>query len=138
MKIKYPSVCVLIASGVLVFTAGPVRAEVGGGPSPGGSIGGGSGTLGESKGSMNQNRTHGREPSGPMGQGRPEMTRPGQKGEVPLGRPSDSSGSNPAIPGGGLGSGSGSSGMGSSGSTGSSGGMGSGMGSSGGAGGGSK
>jgi hypothetical protein len=140
MKIRYPSVCVLIASGILVFTAGPGQAEVGGGPSPGGSMGGGSGNFGESKGSMNQNRTHGREPSGPMGQGRPEMTRPGQGGEVPLGRPPDSSGSNPAGPGGGLGAGSGSSGMGSSGSTGSSGGMGSGggMGSSGGAGGGGK
>ena len=69
------------SSRILVFTAGPVQAQVGGGASPGGSMGGKSGNLGESKGSMNQNRTHGREPSGPMGEGRREMTRPGQSVE---------------------------------------------------------
>lgn len=118
--------CIGMVTAILLFSVGAVQAQLGGGASPGGSMGSGSGSSGESKGSMNQNRTHGREPSGPMGEGRREMTKPGQSGEVPLGRAPDSSGS---IPGGsgnmGTPGGTGSGGVGSSGGTGSGGGMGS-------------
>jgi hypothetical protein len=133
MKIKHTCACILMAGGILLFTSGPAQAQLGGESSSGGSTsrGSGSGNPGESSGSMNQNRHHDRAPSGPMDQGRPEITRPGQSGDPPLGgRAPGSHESIPAVPGGsGTGSGSGSGSMGSGGTT-----SGGGMGSSGGAG----
>jgi len=129
MKIKQTCAytCIGMVSAILLFSVGAVQAQLGGGTSPGGSMGSGSGSTGESKGSMkNQNRTHGRESSGPMGEGRREMTKPGQSGQVPLGRTPESSG---GIPGGsgsmGAPGSTGSGGTGSMGGTGSGGGMGS-------------
>jgi hypothetical protein len=123
-----------MASGIFLFTSGTLQAQSGGGSSLGGAptIGSGTGKLGESGNAMNQNRHHDSTPSGPMGEGRPESTRPGQGKESPLGVP-DSSGGSPRVPGvSGPGAGAGS--IGSGGSMGSGGGMGS----SGGAGGGGK
>ncbi len=125
MKIRQMCAYVIMISGVLLFTGGTVQAQLGGGTSPGGSpgMGSGPGKPGESGNSMNQNRHHDSTSSGPMGQGRPESTRPGQGGDAPLGKSPGSSESSPRIPGGSsMGSGSGS--MGSGGGMGSSGGAG--------------
>lgn len=140
MNIRDTCVYVVMVGGILLGTGGAGQAELGGGtPSGGGSsIGNGVGQPSEPKGSMNQNRTHGRAPSGPMDQGRPESMRQGQGDPTLRGKAPDTSGGNPIVPGGTRpGTGTGSRSMGTPGGTGSSGGMGAGgrMGGSGGAGG---
>ena len=138
MKSRHIGACIVLVSGIFVFTGGSIQAQV-----SSGSPSSGSGNLGGSGAGSGESMTSpGSGSSGSMGQGQagPNMSKPLPGG--PGGTPGSSGGGNPTVPGGsGMGSGRGTGSMGTPGGTGSSGGMGSGgggMGSTGGAGGGGR